>query len=148
MKFLTQNNPPPYSVGATGNGKRTIIKRKKLDNGQYTYKKVGESNIYEKIQANLESTMIYNILERYKNGDIFALNKTNHTEYGDVSQVPNNLNDLHQFTQQAGTKYQAMPDALKEKIVNGEKITQEDIINAYQIKIPETVQQTEQKGGE
>lgn len=146
MEFLTQNNPPEYGEGKTGNGLREIIKQKKLENGQYIYEKVGESNIYEKIQANLENTLIYNLLDKYKNGDIFALNKKPANEYGDISNIPNNTNDLHKMTENAGKKYQQLPQILKDKILNGGEITQEDIINAYQIKIPETeTQKPEEK---
>lgn len=144
MKFLTQNNPPAPGVGATGDGYRQIIKRVKKDDGTYIYKETGKVNIYEKIQEAKEDCLISNIIEKFRNGDLMAINKKPVTQYGDSTIIPDNINDLNNMTKQAGEKYQAMPEELKEKIKNGEVITQEDILNAYKLNQPKQ----EQKEGE
>lgn len=149
MKFLTQNNPPAPGIGATGDGYRRIIKRIKNEDGTYKYKQTGKVNIYEKIQEGKEDCLISNIIEKFRGGDLTAINKKPVTQYGDTTIIPNNINDLNNMSKSAGEKYQAMPKELKEKIINGEIITQEDILKAYKLNTqPKEQPKQEQKENE
>lgn len=56
----------------------------------------GKTNIYEFIQKSLPETLIYNIIERYNNGDVTALDKI-HGFYGDVTTMPKNLAEAQQL---------------------------------------------------
>lgn len=145
MKFLTMQNPPAQGKGATGDGFRRIIKRITNKDGSIEYKETGKVNVYAQIQEGKEDTMIYNILERFKNGDLGVLYKKPALNYGDSTIAPNNINDLNAMAKNAGQKYQAMPEELKAKIISGEQITQQDILKAYKIEQPK---QQEVKDGE
>lgn len=78
------------------------------DTGKKELKKTGATNLYEKIQASKEGTLIYNILERFNNGDNEALNKTKGT-YGDFSQMPKTLAEAQQSLIDAENAFNELP---------------------------------------
>lgn len=67
-----------------------------LETGKKELKETGKTNIYEMIQASKEETLIYNILKRFQEGDIEALNKTQGI-YGDFTNMPRTLAEAQQL---------------------------------------------------
>lgn len=76
--------------------------------GKKELKQTGKTNIYEKIQASKEQTMIYNILERYNAGDIEVLNKVQGM-YGDFTNVPKTLAEAQQQLINAENLFMSLP---------------------------------------
>lgn len=68
----------------------------------------GKTNLYEKIQASKESTMVYNILDRFNAGDVTALNQRQGT-YGDFTNMPRTLAEAQQTLIDAEKYFMALP---------------------------------------
>ena len=78
------------------------------DTGRKELKENGRTDTYEIIQAAKEGTMIYNILERYQNGEIEVLNKTQGV-YGDFTQMPRTLAEAQQTLIDAENTFKTLP---------------------------------------
>lgn len=87
------------------------------DNGVKKLKKTGETNLYGKIQANLEATDIYKIIERYEQGDNDILEKAQGI-YGDITEVPTSLIEARQRIDQIEMQFSNLPLEIKEKFSN------------------------------
>ena len=95
MKFYTRMNRPPMIETPAGSREKPIFTLKiDEETGRKSLIQTGTENIYEKIQENLESTKISNILARYAAGDLNALNKRPGV-YEDITGAPTNLIDAH-----------------------------------------------------
>lgn len=84
------NSLPPYAQDEKGK----IIN----PTGSYKRVKVGEKNLQEIIDSNIDSCNYYRLIDAFNaSGDINILNVCPHNDYGDVSKVPfdnvNNVND-------------------------------------------------------
>ncbi len=77
-------------------------------NGKKELKESGKTNLYEFIQKALPETLVYNILERFNNGDVNVLDKV-HGFYGDVSQMPKTLAEAQQLLIKAEKTFQELP---------------------------------------
>lgn len=53
--------------------------------------KVGEENVYERIQVSLEETQVYNVLKRYESGDLAAIGNPNAGMSGDFTNIPSDI---------------------------------------------------------
>lgn len=78
------------------------------DTGKKELVKTGSTNLYEKIQASKEQTLVYNILERYNNGDIDVLAKVKGV-YGDFTNMPSTLAEAQQSLIDAETTFNQLP---------------------------------------
>ena len=76
--------------------------------GKKELKQTGKTNIYDKIQASKEQTLIYNILERFSAGDTNVLNKVQGA-YGDFTNVPKTLAEAQQQLINAENIFMSMP---------------------------------------
>lgn len=84
------------------------------ETGKKELVKSGATNIYEKIQASKDETLVYNILERFNNGDIEALNKARGI-YGDFTNMPKTLAEAQQQLINAENTFNDLPiDVRKE----------------------------------
>lgn len=79
--------------------------------------KIGETNIYEKIQADLESTKIENILHQVAMGDLAALNQREGT-YFDATTMPKNLMEAQNLVIRMKDEFNKMPTEVKELFHN------------------------------
>ena len=86
----------------------TFSLRISKETGRQELVKTGTTDIYEKIQAAKEGTLIYNIIERFQNGDITALNK-NKLCYGDTTIVPKTLAGMKQALIDAENNFNKLP---------------------------------------
>lgn len=85
-----------------------------IDNyGRKILQKTGETNVYEKIQENLEETKIENILARASMGD----NSVFRPEgiYADTTEMPSNLIEARQAMQNLENTWNGLPNDIKRK---------------------------------
>ena len=84
------------------------------DDGKVRVVETGKTNLYEKIQASKEDTLIYNILDRFKAGDVTALQK-NQGYYADLTEMPKTLAEAQQSLITAENYFNSLPlDVRKE----------------------------------
>lgn len=68
----------------------------------------GKTNIYEKIQASKDETLVYNILDRFKAGDTSVLMQRQGS-YGDFTQAPKTLVEAQQALIDAENYFMSLP---------------------------------------
>lgn len=76
--------------------------------GKKELQQTGTTNLYEKIQASKEQTLIYNVLERYNNGELDVLNKSTGM-YGDFTNLPTSLAEAQQKIIDAENTFNTLP---------------------------------------
>lgn len=87
--FHSLLNRPKTIPSVVGNGVQPVFEEQLVD-GVSTLVEVGETSLFEFVQASKEDTEIYNILSRYERGDVGALNQSQGV-YADVVGMPTNL---------------------------------------------------------
>lgn len=76
--------------------------------------KVGETNIYEMIQASKDECEIYNILKKYESGDLAAIpNPSEDTISGDFTKVKTDVFSGMDYMEQARKNWESLPKALR-----------------------------------
>lgn len=75
--------------------------------------KTGQTNVYEKIQADLESTKIENILHQVAMGDLSVLNQRE-TLYVDATNMPKNLMEAQNIVIKAKSEFEQFPQEVRE----------------------------------
>ena len=89
------------------------------------YVKRGKINVQEQIQSYADEVDIYKILERFAaTGDESVINK-NPGFYYDISNIPTNFNDFQAMLLSSSDKLNLFSKEMKEKILNGENISQD-----------------------
>lgn len=78
------------------------------ENGTIKVVETGKTNIYEKIQAGKDDCLVYNIIERFKNGDIDALNQRQ-GQYADITKEPKTLVEYQQSYIDAENYFNSLP---------------------------------------
>lgn len=78
---------------------------------------VGKTNVYEKIQSELEGTLITTILHRAAMGDLNALQQREAT-YIDATTLPKNLMESQNIVLRAKQEFEKMPTEVKELFHN------------------------------
>lgn len=81
---------------------------KQIKNGKVEIVETGKTDIYEKIQVCKEQTLVYNILDRYVQGDVQALNQRQ-ANYGDVTTMPTTLAEAQQKLIDAENYFNSLP---------------------------------------
>lgn len=95
-----------------------VVYSSKLDkDGNIVLEEVGQENIYDTIQSYAESVDINNIIARYQNGDVDALNKVQGF-FGDFSDVPDSWVDVLNTINRGRENFDKMPIEFKEKYGN------------------------------
>lgn len=79
-----------------------------IKDGKKQLEKTGETNIYDKIQEDLEGTKIENILQAAAMGDLSALNQRE-TIYADVTEMPKTLMEAQNLVLKAKQEFEQMP---------------------------------------
>ena len=107
MEFKTMENryrpKTPSGSNLIPTYKETVNKE-----GRTILKKSGTTNIYEKIQASLEETKVYNILEQFlQSGDETILKKRQGV-YADFSNVPKTEIELQNIVLRAEQEFNAL----------------------------------------
>lgn len=113
-EFYSRNNLP--KTIAQPKCKKIVNEYKKevQKNGSVKAVVTGKTNIYEKIQASKNDCLVYNILDRFKNGDVSVLNARK-GEYGDFTEAPKTLVESQQRLIDAEHYFMSLPlDVRKE----------------------------------
>lgn len=100
----------------TGNGMLNVYEEQ-LKRGHKELVKTGETNVYDRIQEDLEQSKIENILHRLAMGDVEALNQREAT-YMDTTTMPKELRDTLNIVLKAKNEFEKMPIEVKELFHN------------------------------
>lgn len=76
--------------------------------GKKELHQIGTTNLYEKIQASKDQTLIYNVLERYNNGELDLLSRSQGM-YGDFTDLPTSLAEAQQKLIDAENIFNSLP---------------------------------------
>ena len=117
MQYQTQEN---RIKPKTPSGSNLIpIYSETIDKQGKTYlKKIGNTNIYEKIQASLEETKVYNILEKFeKTGDPSILNRRQGV-YGDFSNIPKSPIEIQNIILRAEKEFNSLDKDVRQAFEN------------------------------
>lgn len=74
----------------------------------------GKKNLYEYIQSHEESVNVKRILERYRQGDVTALNRVQ-AKYMDVTDMPKSLVEAINLVEQSKVEFNQLPVDVKAK---------------------------------
>lgn len=95
-----------------------IYEEKLLDDGTMGLKVVGKHDLNAFVQASKDSTLVYNILDKFaKTGDASILNVTSGF-YADVTQLPKNLMEAQNMLISLQKRFASLDTATKDKFDN------------------------------
>ena len=143
MKFYNQQNLPPRTPSPAGSPWREKFKvTQNPDTGEWEKVIVGKTNIQEKIETAAEATRIYNIIDKFENGEIGVKDLNQRQgQYFDATNVPTNVFDMQKQQQQANNSFNKLPNELRQTLIEKGNITEQDIKNYV-----ESIQQNQVKG--
>lgn len=99
-------------------GKETInVYQEEIKKGHKELVKTGETNVYEMIQQDLESSKIENILHRLAMGDLEALNQRD-SFFVDATTMPKSLKEANNMILKAKGEFEKLPGEVKELFHN------------------------------
>lgn len=117
MEYQTQENRirTPTPAGS----EELKIYGETIDNKGRTYlKQTGKENIYQKIQASLEETKTYNILEQFaQSGDEAILNRRQ-AVYGNFLNIPTNPAELQNTIMEAERTFESLDKDVRAEFGN------------------------------
>lgn len=142
MEFYDQNNRPPKTPTPSGSPWRIKKKAGIDDDGNWCVKEIGKTNVYEKIQEAKDSTEIYNIVERYQNGEIGLVQRQG--AYGDASDLPKNIFEAEAQAAAANQSLNKLPNELRQLLIEKGNITESEI-KAYVESLTQKSENKEQK---
>lgn len=105
--FKTAYGEREHYYVPTGDGIEPVYGYEINKYGQKELVKIGETNLYEKIQESLEETKIENILRRVVAGDTTVLRPDG--IYADISNAPKNLLEARQQIQKLENLWNDLP---------------------------------------
>lgn len=117
MEFFNKFNPAPKKPTPAGDKFLNEYQEKYSKDGEKKLVKVGQKNIDEIIQADLESTKIENILHAVAMGDLRALQQREVT-YMDATTMPKSLMEMQNLGIKAKSEFEAFPKEVKEMFHN------------------------------
>lgn len=90
-------------------GSRFKNKRQLVDNhGVMELQTVGKQNLYEEIQSHKDSVDINKMLERYRSGDVTALDRVK-AHYLDLEGAPRTLAEMYSFVKNTTAFFDTLP---------------------------------------
>lgn len=111
------NRPDPIETPSGTPLQPTYSYRIDKKTGKRQLVQTGETNIYEKIQANLESSKLENIVKKCTNGDLSSLN-IREGNYIDISEIPTNLIEIQNTILKAHDQFNELPSEIRSKFDN------------------------------
>lgn len=91
------------------------------ENGVAHLVKIGSTDLNAVVQAQKESCMVYNILDRFQNGDFDALS-VKKGFFGDATQFPSSLAEAHNLIVGIEAKFNQLPLKVREAFGNSSQI--------------------------
>ena len=80
--------------------------------------KVGDTNIYAKIQEGKDDCDVYKILDRFTAGDVSALHRKAHGIYADLTIMPDNIHEAAARVDKAMDDFMSLPAEVREAFGN------------------------------
>ena len=108
MKFYSRNELPTTIAQPKCEKIVPTYGKEVQKDGTIKVVETGKTNIYEKIQASKDETLVYNILDRFNAGDVSVLNQRK-GEYGDFTNAPKTLVEAQQALINAENYFYALP---------------------------------------
>lgn len=113
----TAFNLPPKKATPAGDQFLEVFQEEIDKNGNHNLVCTGKTNIYAKIQEDLESTKIENILAATAMGD-FSMLRMQDPVYIDATTFPKNLMECQNIVLKAKEQFEKMPTEVKELFDN------------------------------
>lgn len=125
MKVYDQFNRPKTLPTEAGNHYINEYQEEIAKDGKKELVKIGEKDVYEMIQVDLESTKIENILHAVAMGDLQALQQKE-ALYVDTTTMPQNLMEAQNIVIKAKSEFEKLPlEVRKEFDYSAEKYVSE-----------------------
>lgn len=83
-----------------------------------TLVKVGDTDLYAKIQEGKDDCDVYKIIDRFTAGDVSALHRKAHGIYEDLTIMPNNIHEAAARVDQAMDDFMTLPVEIRESFGN------------------------------
>lgn len=116
-KFYTAyGEKPPTVPNNPGNKEEVTYSERRNEQGQPYLVKTGVRNTYEERQSMKGEYDIYNMLERYANGDVSVMRSN--AQYIDATAMPSSFHEAYNIMQNQREKFDALPISIKEKFGN------------------------------
>ena len=116
-KFYTAyGEKPPTIPNNPGNKEEVTYSERRNEQGHPYLVKTGVKNTYEERQSMKGEYDIYNMLERYANGDTSVMR--NNAQYIDATAMPSNFHEAYNIMQSQHEKFEALPVEIKQKFGN------------------------------
>lgn len=143
MKFYNQQDLPPRTPSPAGSPWREKFKvTRNPDTGEWEKVIVGKTNIQEKIEEAAQATRIYNIIDKFENGEIGVKDLNQRQgQYIDITNAPTNVFDMQKQQQQANNSFNKLPNELRQTLIEKGNISEQDIRQYV-----ESLQQNQVKG--
>lgn len=122
LRFYTiYGKHPVYKGNAAGSKYESDYKERINEDGYKAIEKVGQTNIYAKIQADLEATKIENILHAVAMGDLRAL-QSREAMYMDLTEMPKNLMEAQNIVLKAKQEFYELPLEIRKEFDNSPEL--------------------------
>lgn len=108
MEFYSRSNLPTTIAQPKCEKIVATYGKEVAKDGSIKVVETGKTNIYEKIQASKDDTLIYNILDRFNAGDTSVLYQRQGS-YGDFTQAPKTLVEAQQALINAENYFNSLP---------------------------------------
>lgn len=116
-KFYTAyGEKPPTIPNNPGNKEEVTYSERRNEQGHPYLVKTGVRNTYEERQSMKGEYDIYNMLERYVNGDTSVMR--NNAQYIDATAMPSNFHEAYNIMTAQREKFEALPVEIKQKFGN------------------------------
>ena len=116
-KFYTAyGEKPPTKPNNPGNKEEVTYSERRNEQGHPYLVKTGVRNTYEERQSMKGEYDIYNMLERYANGDTSVMR--NNAQYIDATEMPSNFHEAYNIMASQREKFDMLPVEIKQKFGN------------------------------
>lgn len=132
--IFSRFNRPKVMFSYSGDGTAPVYEERLNRGGVLALIRTGKRDLVEFINASLESTNIYNILDRFNAGDYSVLQKRKGF-YADVSTMPKSLVEVHNFMRSLRSDFENLDPKIKEKFGNSPDKFIESVENGDFIKL-------------
>lgn len=116
LNFFSRSFMPPTVPVPEFSGMEPVFEEKIVDGKDFLVK-VGDNPLNVFVQASLNETLVYNILDRYNKGDLSVLERTN-GHFVDVVGMPTSLAEAQQKLIDIEKHFSALPLAVRRKFDN------------------------------
>lgn len=114
--FYSRSSRPTTAVSPCGRGFSVQYEERIVD-GSLSLVKTGVRDVHTFIQQGRDSCDVYNILNRFSNGDISAIQRVKGF-YADVAAMPKSLIEAHNFMKSIDAHFDELPAEVKEEFGN------------------------------